>query len=55
MDSTDVSTKMFVRSVENGDVYSNLISIMECDANYTKEDYIMNFDYLHDIGTITDE
>ena len=28
---------------------------MSSDANPTKEDYLMNFDYLHEIGTITDE
>lgn len=55
MDSTDVSTKMFVRSVDADDLYYGYISIMDCDANKTREDYIMNFDYLHEIGTISDE
>jgi len=54
MDSTDVSTKMFVRSVES-DIYKGIVNIMDCTANFSREDYIMNFDYLHDIGTITDE
>jgi len=55
MDSTDVSTKMFVRSVESEDLYLGSINIMESSANPTGEDYIMNFDYLHEIGTISDE
>ena len=55
MDSTDVSTKMFVRSVDSDDLYLGTINIMDCDANMSREDYIMNFDYLHEIGTISDE
>jgi len=55
MDSTDVSTKMFVRSVEAEDLYTGAINIMDSDANKSKEDYVMNFDYLHDIGTISNE
>ena len=55
MDSTDISTKMFVRSVESDDLYLGTINMMDCDANYSKEDYILNFDYLHEIGTISNE
>jgi len=55
MDSTDISTKMFIRSVETSDLYEGIISIMDCNANKTREDYLLNFDYLHDIGTISDE
>ena len=32
MDSTDVSTKMFVRNVEADDIYAGLISIMDCNS-----------------------
>jgi len=55
MDSTDISTKMFVRSVDAPDLYTGTINIMDSEANKTKEDYVMNFDYLHDIGTISEE
>ena len=55
MDSTDVSTKMFVRSVDNDELYSGSINIMDCSANKSLEDYLLNFDYLHEIGTINDE
>lgn len=55
MDSTDITTKMFVRDVISDVNYNGLISIMNCPANYSKEDYLMNFDYLHMIGTIGDE
>lgn len=55
MDSTDVSTKMFVRSVDNDDLYTGSVNIMDCEANKSMEDYLLNFDYLHEIGTINDE
>jgi hypothetical protein len=31
------------------------ISIVDVSANELKEDYILNFDYLYEIGTITQE
>ena len=55
MDSADVSTKMFVRSVDADDLYTGQINIMNCTANKSREDYLLNFDYLHEIGTISEE
>lgn len=55
IDGKDIITKMFVRSVENEYTDSGLISIMNVDANKTKEDYILNFEYLHDKGIISEE
>lgn len=55
MDSTDISTKMFVRSVDAEDLYLGEVNIMDCTANMSREDYLLNFDYLHDIGTISKE
>ena len=52
IDNTDVITKMFVQSVEDD---SNVISIMDVLANKSREDYLLNFDYLHQVGTISDE
>ena len=43
---------MFIRSVDNN---SETITIMDVDANKSKEDYLMNFDYLHDVQAVTDE
>jgi hypothetical protein len=37
---------MFVKGV---DYNSNTVTIMDVDANKTKEDYLLNFDYLHEI------
>ena len=55
IDATDVTTKMFVRPVTENTTESGLLSIMNVDANKTKEDYLLNFDYLYSIGAITNE
>lgn len=54
LDSTDLVTKMYVRPVDDDISPSGLITIMDVDANKSKEDYLLNFDYLHDIGAIDD-
>lgn len=54
-DSTDVITKMFVTPIENESMPSGLITIADVGANRSKEDYVLNFDYLYSIGTITQE
>jgi len=28
---------------------------MDTEVNPSKEDYLLNFDYLHEVGTISDE
>jgi hypothetical protein len=55
IDSADLVTKMFVTSVEDDTSPSGLISIIDVTANKLKEDYILNFDYLYSIGTISQE
>ena len=55
LDSTDISTKMFVRPIEDDSAATGQISIIDTSANPTGEDYLMNFEYLHDIETISDE
>lgn len=50
-DGTDLVTKMYVQPDESSDDY---ITIMNSPVNKTREDYILNFDYLHLIGAITD-
>lgn len=52
VDNSNVVTKMFVSGV---DYDSDTVTIMDVDANKTKEDYLLDFDYLHDIQAITDE
>lgn len=56
LDSTDIVTKMYVKSIDDDtNLSSGLISIIDSPANRSKEDYILNFDYMHDIQSITDE
>lgn len=54
-DSSDCITKMFVVPISSDVSPSGLITIADVPANKSKEDYILNFDYLYSIGTITDE
>lgn len=53
LDSTDLVTKLFVKSVDDSN--TGPLSIIDVGANKSQEDYILNFDYLHSIGGITDE
>ena len=55
MDATDLVTKMYVRPQDNSAVVSGQVSIANCSASKTKEDYLLNFDYLYMIGAITKE
>ena len=55
IDSADIVTKMFVTPVEDDTSPSGLITIADVSANKAREDYILNFDYLYKIGTISQE
>lgn len=55
IDSSDIVTKMFVTAVESDSSPSGLITIADVAANKSREDYILNFDYLYSIGTISQE
>lgn len=55
LDSTDIVTKLYVRSIENDTTLLGEDSIVYTKANKTGENYILDFDYLHSIKTITDE
>lgn len=55
IDSTDIVTKMFVTPIEDDTSPSGLITIADVTANKIREDYILNFDYLYKIGTISQE
>lgn len=54
-DSVDVISKMYVVPVESDSSTSGLITIADASPNKIKEDYILNFDYLYKIGTISQE
>ena len=55
MDGTDLITKMFVKPVETQTSDSGYITILNTAANRSGQDYLLNFDYLRDTGTITQE
>jgi len=55
IDSTDLVTKMFVRPVDYEMSDSGKVTIMSVDANKSREDYLLNFDYLYKFNIITDE
>lgn len=55
MDSTDLTSKMFVKPLSDEDAISGSTVISDTDANKSLEDYILNFDYLYHIGTISEE
>lgn len=55
IDSNDIVTKMYIRPVTDNNSSSGLITIMDVGANKSKEDYLLNFDYLYNIGSITEE
>lgn len=52
IDSTDLVTKLFVKSIEDD---SGMLSIIDVGANKSQEDYLLNFDYLYQIGGITQQ
>lgn len=54
-DSKDVTTKMFVRPVADDASASGLITILDVAANKSREDYLLNFDYLLAVGGVTPE
>ena len=55
MDSTELVTKLFVRPIDAEYGASNELGINDVEANKSREDYILNFDYLHKFNIITDE
>ena len=52
MDSTDIVTKMYVETVEDSNITMEDISIINSEANLSREDYLLNFDYLYSVGAI---
>jgi len=46
---------MYVNAIENAESETGVVTIMDNPINPTKEDYLLNFDYLYAINTISDE
>ena len=55
IDSTDIVTKMYVRSMDDDSTALGEANIQDSEANMMMEDYILNFDYLYEVGAITEE
>lgn len=54
-ESAEVTTKLFVQDVDNDSTAGGINSIMFSPANYSHEDYILNFDYMYESGGINKE
>ena len=54
-DGKDVTTKMFVRPADDNISPSGMVTIMDVKANKSQEDYLLNFDYMYSIGSISAE
>ena len=54
-DANDLCTKLIITGVEDDTSALGALSIMNTTANRSGEDYILNFDYMHNIGTIDDD
>ena len=54
-DSTDLVTKLFVKTLNDENMESGWAAIGDSAANKSGEDYILNFDYLRAIGTISQD
>jgi len=55
MDSADLATKMFVKAVEDDTIAAGALTVIDTEANNSGEDYLLNFEYLYKIGTISEE
>lgn len=55
IDSTELVTKMYIKTVDNPHSDSGWSGIADSAANMMLEDYLFNFDYLKSIGGLTAE
>ena len=55
IDGNSLTTKLFVLDASDENTIAGYSSITSSPANLSLENYILNFEYLHDIKAITDE
>lgn len=55
MDSNDLCTKLIVPYIEDSNVESGILSITNTSANRSGEDYLFDFDYLYETGSIDED
>lgn len=53
-DTTDIYTKMYVMPVQNTEMTDGYVTIANTTANPSYDEFILNFDYLYSIGSISD-
>ena len=53
IDSTDMTTKMYVAAIESEYSDNGYISIADADNNITKDNFILNFDYYEQAGFLS--
>ena len=53
-DTSEIYTKMYVPKIESSIQSTGYISIADAAVNPLKDDFILNFDYLYSIGSISD-
>jgi len=46
---------MYIKPVNSDTSRDGFITILDTAANKSGEDYLLNFDYMHTVGSITDE
>ena len=54
-DATNLTTKLYVLNLEDESAFDGARSIMNVEANKTRENYILNFNYMRDIGNVDKE
>ena len=53
-DSSEIYTTLYVSPIASDTMTDGYITIANSFANPTMDEFILNFEYLHDVGSITD-
>lgn len=53
-DSSEIYTKLYVSPIASDVMTDGYVSIANSTANPTMDEFILNFDYLHDVGSISE-
>ena len=53
-DSSEIFTKLYIPKIESSVSSTGLISIADTPVNPLRDEFILNFDYLYNIGSITE-
>ena len=55
IDSSEIYTKLYVTPIQSEISDTGYVSIADTPSNPLLDEFILNFDYLHSIGSVTDE